>query len=95
MLTDVVMPEMGGREVAERLAVLRPATKLLFMSGYTDSAIVHHGLLDARTEFLQKPFSATVLARKVRAILDVHAVRSHNPTSAGRLQSSRAVDVGM
>jgi FixJ family two-component response regulator len=73
MLTDVVMPEMGGREVAERLTVLRPATKVLFMSGYTDSAIVHHGLLDAGTAFLQKPFSATVLVRKVRAILDVHA----------------------
>jgi signal transduction histidine kinase/CheY-like chemotaxis protein len=73
MLTDVVMPEMGGREVAERLTVLRPATKVLFMSGYTDSAIVHHGLLDAGTAFLQKPFSATVLVRKVREILDVHA----------------------
>jgi signal transduction histidine kinase/ActR/RegA family two-component response regulator len=73
MLTDVVMPEMGGREVAERLTVLRPATKVLFMSGYTDSAIVHHGLLDAGTAFLQKPFSATVLVRKVRATLDVHA----------------------
>jgi len=69
MLTDVVMPEMGGREVAERLAVRRPETKVLYMSGYTDSAVVHHGVLDASTAFLQKPFSATVLVRKLREIL--------------------------
>ncbi len=72
MLTDVVMPEMGGREVAERLAVRRPETKVLYMSGYTDSAVVHHGVLDASTAFLQKPFSATVLVRKLREILGVH-----------------------
>ncbi|HEV8532448.1 MAG TPA: GAF domain-containing protein [Methylomirabilota bacterium] len=72
MLTDVVMPEMGGREVAERLAVQRPETKVLYMSGYTDSAVVHHGVLDASTAFLQKPFSATVLVRKLREILGVH-----------------------
>jgi signal transduction histidine kinase len=69
MLTDVVMPEMGGREVAERLAVLRPETKVLYMSGYTDSAVVHHGMLDASTAFLQKPFSAIVLVRKLRETL--------------------------
>jgi signal transduction histidine kinase len=71
MLTDVVMPEMGGREVAERLAVLRPETKVLYMSGYTDSAVVHHGMLDASTAFLQKPFSAIVLVRKLREILGI------------------------
>jgi PAS domain S-box-containing protein len=70
LLTDVVMPQMGGRELAEQLGRLHPETKVLFMSGYADNAVVHHGLLDPGTALLQKPFTAQALARKLREVLD-------------------------
>jgi PAS domain S-box-containing protein len=70
LLTDVVMPEMSGRELVDRFAKLRPTTKVLFMSGYTDDAIVRHGVLRPGTPYLEKPFSPDTLARKVREVLD-------------------------
>jgi CheY-like chemotaxis protein len=70
LLTDVVMPEMSGRELAEHLAEHNPRLKTIFMSGYTDNAIVHHGVLDPGTRFIGKPFSPFDLARKVREVLD-------------------------
>jgi CheY-like chemotaxis protein len=70
LVTDVVMPRMSGRQVAEALLEKHPHLKVLFVSGYTDDAAVRRGIMDAAAAFLQKPFSAAALAHKVRTLLD-------------------------
>jgi two-component system cell cycle sensor histidine kinase/response regulator CckA len=70
LLTDVVMPQMGGPELANTLRAQRPNTRVMYMSGYTDDAIFRHGLLEGETAFIQKPFAMEALARKVREVLD-------------------------
>ncbi len=70
LVTDVVLPGISGRELAARFESVRPGLKVLYTSGYTDEAVVHHGVLDAGIAFLQKPFSSGSLARKVRETLD-------------------------
>jgi two-component system, cell cycle sensor histidine kinase and response regulator CckA len=64
------MPRMGGREVADQLAISRPGAKVLFLSGYTDDTVVRHGILESQVAFLQKPFSPGSLILKVREVLD-------------------------
>ena len=79
LLTDVVMPEMGGRELVDRLAVTRPAMKVIFMSGYTDDAVAGHGVVGTGTALLRKPVTPETLLRSVRDVLDAEASAPAQP----------------
>jgi two-component system cell cycle sensor histidine kinase/response regulator CckA len=74
LMTDVVMPGISGRELAERIKKIRPEVKVLYMSGYTDQAVVHHGILESDAVLLQKPFTLPTLASKLREILTAEPV---------------------
>ena len=70
LITDVIMPNMSGRDLANELLALYPELMSLFMSGYPSNIIAHHGVLDDGINFIQKPFTMQTLATKVRAVLD-------------------------
>src|SRR5581483_326118 len=76
VVTDLVMPGMSGRQLAGRLSALRPESRVLYMSGYTDDVALRHGLVGASVAYLQKPFTPTALAQKVREVLDSPAASS-------------------
>ena len=78
LLTDVVMPRMGGKDLAKHLSQKRPGIKVLFMSGYAESVVVHSGIVEPGVELLQKPFTATDLATRVRETLDAKILRKED-----------------
>jgi CheY-like chemotaxis protein len=71
LLTDIVMPEMNGRKLADAAIVLRPDLKVMFMTGFTKNAVVHNGVLDPGVHFLAKPFSLEELSMKLREVLEM------------------------
>ncbi|MDP3063219.1 MAG: response regulator [Chloroflexota bacterium] len=77
LVTDVVMPQMGGRELVEKIRALRPDLKVLYMSGYAENAIAHHGVLEAGVHFIQKPLSIAAFVRAVRQALDQPPLEAH------------------
>jgi len=76
ILTDVVMPGMSGRQLADRLRSFHPEITVLYMSGYTDNDITHHGVLEKGVNYMQKPFTVDTLAKKVREVLDKNSKRT-------------------
>jgi CheY-like chemotaxis protein len=82
VVTDVIMPHMGGKDMADRLRTMLPDTRILFTSGYTDDALAHHGVLNPGVAFLEKPFSPARLACRVRETLDQSQAATHDETDS-------------
>jgi two-component system, cell cycle sensor histidine kinase and response regulator CckA len=83
LVTDLVMPRMGGPTLAERLTDERPDLKVLFVSGYAENTVLKHGTIDVATRFLQEPFSLKTLARKVREVLEASEASALATSSRG------------
>jgi PAS domain S-box-containing protein len=88
VITDVIMPQMSGKELYDQIKSQLPQTRVLLMSGYTDDALAHHGVLDESLSFLEKPFSPLRLARKVREVLDAPVVPRPFPVVARPIQTA-------
>jgi PAS domain S-box-containing protein len=89
VITDVIMPKMSGKELYDQINVIAPRIKVLFMSGYTDDALAHHGVLGPELSFLEKPFSPSRLLRKVREVIDSSKGRSRFAISASNGKDAR------
>jgi hypothetical protein len=90
LVTDVIMPKMGGGELVEALHAQRPKMRVLYLSGYTSDAIVCHGVSESKAAFLQKPFTVSALTQKIREVLDVEESPAEDPPQASALNVSRA-----
>jgi signal transduction histidine kinase/ActR/RegA family two-component response regulator len=95
VVTDVIMPKMSGKELYDKIRVIAPRIKVLFMSGYTDDALAHHGVLGPELSFLEKPFSPAGLARKVREVIDSSKSRVRFAVKNGSAGDGRAVVNGL
>jgi two-component system, cell cycle sensor histidine kinase and response regulator CckA len=82
LITDVMMPGIGGRELARKLLLLRPGISVLYLSGYTEDSVITHGAIGPSTAFLQKPFTLQNLAKKVREVLRSRSLPASAPASA-------------
>ncbi len=86
VVSDVIMPQMSGKELSEQIKRRLPDTRVLLMSGYTDDALAHHGVLDEGLSFLEKPFSPSRLSRKVREVLDAPVPPHHSRAGGGKAE---------
>jgi DNA-binding response OmpR family regulator len=91
-VTDVVMPHLSGGQLAHELSMLRPKTKVLFVSGYAGQTVTDHKVVDVENNFLQKPFTLKQLANKIRAVIDHRG--SANPIVTGAVNQNRAATSG-